>query len=301
MLKIFSISLGSSKRDKTTATELLGEPLEIQRIGTDGSLRRARELIGKLDEEAGAFGLGGIDLYLCAAGRKYAIRDALKLKRAASQAPVADGSTLKLMLEPQLTDTLAETFEPVPLKGARVLHVSAVDRWGMAARLAEHASEVVFGDLLYALNLPFPLHSIRAISRAARVLAPVVTKLPFSVLYPTGAKQTEPRPHHSEYFVWADWICGDFHYIRRNLPPRLDGKVVYTNTTTSEDVELLRGRGLAYLITTTPVIDGRSFGMNVLEASLLAIMRKAKDVPDEATFQVYLNRLGLKPNVMQLN
>jgi hypothetical protein len=301
MLKIVSVSLGSSKRDKTTATELLDEQISIQRVGTDGDLPRAIQLIGELDASVDAFGLGGIDLYLCAGGRKWPVRDAMKLQRAAKSAPVADGSMLKLLLEPLLVDWLAENFTAVPLKGAKALLVSAVDRWGMAESLVQHCSEVVFGDLLYAVGLPFPVRSICAMTRLAYWLAPIITQLPFAMLYPTGAKQQEHLPKHAEYFIWADWICGDFHYIRRNLPPRLDGKVILTNTTTSEDQELLAQRGLSYLITTTPVIDGRSFGMNVLEATLMALMRRNRDMADRATFHVYLNRLNLLPNIIKLN
>ena len=36
---------------------------------------------------------------------------------------------------------------------------------------------------------------------------------------------------------------------------RLDGKIIITNTTTPEDVADLKERGLAMLITTTPVLD----------------------------------------------
>jgi hypothetical protein len=301
MLKIVSISLGSSTRDKTTSTTLLEEQISIQRTGTDGDFARAIQLISELDASVDAFGLGGIDLNLCAGKRKWPVRDAQKLKRAAKIAPVADGGTLKLLLEPRLIDWLADNFSAIPLKGAKALLVSAVDRWGMAESLAKHCSEVIFGDLLYAVGVPVPLRSIRAIYQASLMLAPIITQLPFQILYPTGPKQQEHKPKHTEYFVWADWICGDFHYIRRNLPPRLDGKVVLTNTTTSEDQELLAQRGLAYLITTTPVIEGRSFGMNVLEATLLGLMRRNRDMVDDATFQVYLNRLDLKPNIIKLN
>jgi hypothetical protein len=301
MLKIVSVSLGSSKRDKTTATRLLDEDVSLQRTGTDGDLARAIQLIGELDPQVDAFGLGGIDLYLCAGGKKWPIRDAFKLKRAAKTAPVADGSILKLQLEPRLVDWLAENFTEVPLKGSKALLVSAVDRWGMAESLARHCGEVIFGDLLYAIGLPFPLRTIKAITVAANWIAPVITQLPFKLLYPTGSQQHEHKPKHTEFFIWADWICGDFHYIRRNMPPRLDGKVVLTNTTTAEDQELLAQRGLRYLITTTPVIDGRSFGMNVLEAALLALMRRNRDMADHATFEVYLNRLDLKPNIIKLN
>jgi len=47
-----------------------------------------------------------------------------------------------------------------------------------------------------------------------------------------------------------------------------------TNTTTSENVEELKKRGVSLLITTTPVIEGRSFGTNVLEGVFTALLGK---------------------------
>ena len=32
-------------------------------------------------------------------------------------------------------------------------------------------------------------------------------------------------PRHGKYYAWADVIAGDFHYIRRNMPPDLRGKI----------------------------------------------------------------------------
>jgi hypothetical protein len=301
MLKVVSVSLGSSSRDKTTRSTFLDQQVELSRQGTDGDMGKAIALISSLDGNVDAIGLGGIDLYLCAGKRKYVIRDARKLASAAKVTPVVDGSGLKLTLERRVVEALAADFEGPPLKGAKVLLVSSVDRWGMAETLSAHAKEIVFGDLLYALGIPIPLRTLRAVERLARVVAPIITQLPFSLLYPTGEKQKVHKPKHTEYFLWADWICGDFHYIRRNLPPRLDGKVILTNTTTAEDRELLRGRGCSYLVTTTPVLEGRSFGMNVLEGCLVALIRQRGDIVSPETIEVYLNKLDLKPSIERLN
>ena len=46
-----SISLGSSKRDKTVEVELLGEQVRIERIGTDGDLEKIQSLVNELREE----------------------------------------------------------------------------------------------------------------------------------------------------------------------------------------------------------------------------------------------------------
>jgi hypothetical protein len=299
-LRILSVSLGSSKRDKTARGELLGVPLQLERKGVDGKLYRAVELIGRLAPVVHAIGLGGIDLYLYAGDRRYTVRDALKLARAAGSTPVADGSLLKRILEPQQMEYLLNERPDIPIKSKKVLMVSAVDRAGMARVLDSAADEVVFGDFIFGMGIPIPLRSYRAVVNFARILLPLVTKLPFQLLYPTGEKQEKVRPRQRRWLEWADVIAGDYHYIRRNLPDDLAGKVVITNTTTEDDRELLRERGLNHLITTTPVVDGRSFGMNVLEGSLQALIRHFGDYPGEQNLRIYLNKLQLHPTVSLL-
>jgi hypothetical protein len=307
MLKVVSVSLGSSARDKVTKAIFLDHEVELSREGMDGDFPKALARIAELDGKVDAIGLGGIDLYLCVGDRKYTIRDAARLAAQAKRTPVVDGSGLKLTLERQLVDQLADPvraaalgFGGHPLKGSKALLVSAADRWGMAEALAAHADECIFGDLIFALGLPIPMRSLKAVRGFAAAVAPIITKLPFQWLYPTGDKQKEHKPQHSELFVWADWICGDFHYIKRNLPPRLDGKVVLTNTTTQADQDDLKARGCAYLCTTTPVIEGRSFGMNVLEGCVAALIRQRGDMLTPENYAVYLNKLALQPTVVEL-
>jgi hypothetical protein len=307
MLKVVSVSLGSSARDKVTRATLLNQEVELTREGTDGDFQRAMARIAELDGQVDAIGLGGIDLYLCVGKRKYTIRDAARLAAQAKTTPVVDGSGLKLTLEKQLVEMVADAqqaaalgFHGHPLVGAKALMVAGVDRWGMSEALSAHAGEMLFGDLIFALGIPVPIRSLKRLEQVGRLVAPIVTNLPFKWVYPTGDKQQEHKPKHSELFIWADWICGDFHYIKRNLPPRLDGKVVLTNTTTEDDVADLRARGLSYLITTTPVIDGRSFGMNVLEGCVAALIRQRGDLLSPDNYAVYLNKLNLQPTVVAL-
>jgi hypothetical protein len=308
MLKVVSVSLGSSARDKVTRATFLDNEVELSREGTDGDMQRALARIAELDGQVDAIGLGGIDLYLCVGKRKYTIRDAAKLAAQAKTTPVVDGSGLKLTLEKQLVEQLGDPaqaaalgFSGHPMQGAKALMVAGVDRWGMAEALSARVGEIIFGDLIFGLGIPIPIRSLQALETTGKLVAPIVTNLPFHWIYPTGDKQKEHKPKHSELFVWADWICGDFHYIKRNLPPRLDGKVVLTNTTTQADQDDLKARGLAYLITTTPVIDGRSFGMNVLEGCVAALIRQRGDMLSPENYAVYLNKLALKPTVVALN
>ena len=295
MKRVVSVSIGSSKRNASAEVELLGETFLLERVGTDGSFEKAIELIKKLDADpdVAAIGLGGIDLYLYAAGRRYTIRDALKLAGAAKQTPVVDGSGLKHTLERKV---VADLDPDINWRGRKVVMTSAVDRFGMAEALWEHGAQMVFGDIIFGLGLPIPIRTLSGLRLLARLLLPVFTKLPFTWLYPTGEKQEKQiQDWRRKYYDWADVVAGDFLYIKRFMPDRIPGKIILTNTTTSADVEMLRERGAAMLVTTTPRLNGRSFGTNVMEALFVALAGKFP--LEEQDYLEYINELGLGPNV----
>jgi hypothetical protein len=299
-LRIVSVSLGSSTRNKTVEVEMLGRRLSIERVGVDGDYDRACAMIAELDGKVAALGMGGTDLYLVAGKRRYVIEESRKLAEAAKVTPIVDGSGLKDTLERETIRWLAEQGE-LALKGKKVLVVSAVDRFGMAEAFAEAGCETIFGDLIFVLGLPVPLKSLRSVRFAAALLLPFLRRLPVRMLYPTGEKQEETKPRHGKYFEWAEVIGGDFHLIRRNLPERLDGKAIVTNTTTEEDVALLKDRGLAVLVTTTPELDGRSFGTNVMEGVLIALSGKRPEDMEPEDYSALLRRLEWQPRVVRLN
>src|SRR5690606_24364431 len=105
----------------------------------------------------------------------------------------------------------------------------------------------------------------------------------FKWFYPTGAAQdsTTTRPGLVKHYDWADVIAGDWHYIKRYAPRDMSGKDVLTNTTTAADVEMLGRAGVRRLITTTPRVNGRSVGTNLLEAAIVAVVGAAGELPKE--------------------
>lgn len=300
MKHIVSVSLGSSKRDHAFETDFMGEKFRIERIGTDGDWDRAIQLIRDLDGKIDAFGMGGIDLYVRLGGKRYVIRDAKKLLAAAVKTPMVDGSGLKNTLERKcILDVQHDGI--YDLRGKRVLMVSGVDRFGMAEAFEEVGARLTVGDLIYTIGVPIPLHSLRMLRLVGRLIAPIVVQLPFDMLYPTGAKQDEIIPRYSRYYHENDVIAGDFLYIRRYLPERIPGKVIITNTTTRDDLVLLKERGVAKVITTTPDMGGRSFGTNVIEALMVSIMGKPLEAITPDDYYAMLQQLNLKPGVIDLN
>lgn len=299
MRRIVSVSLGSSKRNHAVQAELLGETFIIERIGTDGDMDKAIAMVEELDGKVDAFGMGGIDLYIVAGRKRYMLRDAKKIAQAAKKTPIVDGSGLKNTLERRAVRYLGQ-HNIYDFRGKKVLLVCGVDRFGMAEALVESGANTTFGDLIFGLDIPIPLKSLESLARAARLLGPVICQLPFSLLYPTGSKQEVIIAKHQKYYEENEVIAGDFHYIRKYLPPSMEGKVVLTNTVTKEDIELLAQRGVRLLITTTPEFGGRSFGTNVMEALLVSLLGKPIDQITEEDYNRILDEVGFAPRVVPL-
>jgi hypothetical protein len=296
MKRAVGISLGSSKRDKSVKVNLNGQEILVERIGTDGDFEKARQMYLDLDGKVDAFGVGGVDLYLRLDEREYPLHAALKLVSGVRQTPLCDGRGLKHTLErrvfqlakPQLGDVhFKQAFVPV-----------AIDRLGLAEAVAEVADRTVFGDLMVALGVPLPIYGIPAFKRVARIMLPFVSHFPMSMIF-YGSDGAEQEPKYVKYFEESDLIAGDFLFMRKYMPKKLTGKTVVTNTTTEDNIELLKSRGVKTVITTTPRYDGRSFGTNTTEAMLTAYAGKGRRLSD-AELNGLIDELGLKPTVMRM-
>jgi len=303
MKRVVSVSLGSSKRDKTSQVEILGEEFEISRIGTDGDMKRFGEMIAELDGKVDAIGLGGIDRYLWVDDRRYTVRDADRLARIAKVTPVVDGSGVKNTLERRTIEYLQDNGL-VDFGDKNVLMVCAVDRFGMAQTIAKLAKHVVYGDLMFSLGVPIPMRSYATVRRVARTMLPVIVRLPFKWLYPTGKEQEKSQPKYESYFDWADVIAGDFHIIKKRMPAAdsgtLEGKVIITNTVTAEDTQMMIDRKVRMLVTSTPQYDGRYYATNVYEGVLITLLGKKPEDVTVADYDDLLARLAWHPTITDL-
>jgi len=296
---IVSVSLGSSKRDKRSEVVLAGEPFLIERVGTDGDLKRFQQLFAELDGKVDALGVGGADLYIWVGHRRYTFRSIQRLVSVATKTPVVDGSGLKNTLEREALRWIQE-HRVLDFSRSTVLLVAAVDRFGMAQELAQLARCVIYGDLVFAVGLPIPLRSYRTVEFLGRLLLPIITRLPFQWFYPTGEKQEKRTPRAERLFQEADVIAGDWHYIHRYMPDRIPDKTVITNTVRKADIEFLRAAGAARVITTTPVIEGESFATNVMEGVIVALTGRCPETLTPDDYRAALCQLDWSPSVVEL-
>lgn len=307
MKRVVSISLGSSSRDSSSELELLGERFQVSRIGTDGDMAAFADKIRELDGKVDAIGLGGIDRYLWTDRRRYTIRDADRLARIARTTPVVDGSGVKNTLERKTILYLRENGL-VDFSGSNVLVVCAVDRFGMAQTVAKLTKRAIYGDLMFSLGVPIPMRSYATVRAVAATFLPIVSRLPFKWIYPTGSKQESSQPKYQKYYEWADVIAGDYHFIKKTLPTvesgLLKGKILITNTLTSSDTAQLAERKLRMFVTSMPEEmkspDGRYYATNVFEGVLITLLGKKPEEASAEDYEPLLARMNWKPTITVL-
>lgn len=305
MKKILSISVGSSSRDHTTKHVFLGEECELSRQGTDGDFDKAVQRYADCDGRVDAFGVGGVEFFLRVGKKRYYFRDVQRIRKAIKVSKVGDGNGVKGLLERRAFSALEKHLnekENKTLKGMPALLTTAVDRYGMGEAMVDAGLDLTIGDLMFALGLPIPVRKLSTVRLIAGLLLPVITQLPFTWFYALGSEQDKPpQQKWDKYYQQAQVLGGDFIQIRQYMPDDLTGKIVVTNTTTAKNVEELRKRNLHILVTVTPRLEGRSFGTNVMEATLLALMDKPQSEVNETDFQDLIERIPLTPNIEVLN
>ncbi|MEO8354817.1 MAG: quinate 5-dehydrogenase [Chloroflexota bacterium] len=301
MKRAVSISIGSSKRNKAVEVTLLGEQVRIERIGTDGDMEAAALKYQELDGKVDAFGVGGADLGALVDGKWFPLYSVQPMVRFVKKTPLVDGGGLKNTLENRAAEFLdARIGDYINSRGRKVLVALGMDRWGLAKSFVEAGYETIFGDFMFGLGLPIAVRKISQLKTLGNLLMPIIGRVPFAWIYPTGEKQEKRTPKWGKYYDWATVIAGDCHYIKRFMPDDLTGKVIVTNTTTPEDVEAFRLAGVKYLVTTTPVLEGRSFGTNMMEAALVAISGKGRPLTWPELTEM-IDKLCLEPQLQELN
>jgi len=300
MKRVVSVSLGSSKRNKRSRVTILGEDFLIERIGVDGDLDAFERMFRDLDGEVDAFGVGGADLYVWVNSKRYAFRQIERLVSGARRTPVVDGSGLKHTLERKMIFYLQENGI-VKFEKERVLLMMAVDRVGMARALSEVCPHVVFGDLMFGLGIPIRLRSYKTLCVLAKIALPLITRLPFRWFYPVGEKQEKRQPKFPWVFHEATVLAGDWHYIFRYCPEKLSNQTIITNTLRKADIDWLRGAEARRAITSTPNIEGETFGTNVMEGVLVTLLRKRPQDLTIEDYEVVLQKLNWQPNIFEFS
>jgi hypothetical protein len=232
--------------------------------------------------------------------RIYELTSAKKLISGIKETPIVDGNGVKKTVErySMQSDEIKAFIGENP---GNALLTSAVDRYSMAQSVADAGYEITAGDMMFALGIPIKVRGLKNVRRLARVIMPIVRRFPLNWLYPLGEEQDKHTPKFEKHFRNNDLIAGDYLYVRRYAPEdTLEGKIILTNTTTQTDIDWLKENGVRAVITTTPRLEGRSFGTNVFEAALTAYSGKNRPLTKEEITEL-ISEFDIHANLHVLN
>jgi hypothetical protein len=210
-----------------------------------------------------------------------------------------DGRHLKYVLERRVFE-LAKPIIGDPPHFSNVFMPVSVDRVGLVETLTKISDQVILGDLIFMLGIPIPIYGLKNFKRVAHAVMPIIKYFPLTWLFPPDVKDEVHKPKFEKFWKNAELIAGDMHYFIKYSPFDLSGKWVITNTTTDANIALLKERGVKRVITTTPRYDGRSFGVNAMEAVLTAYAGKGRPLTRPELDEM-VTETKLTPTVMDLN
>jgi predicted amino acid dehydrogenase len=303
MKRIVSVSLGSSQRDYRIQTTLLGQHIEIQRIGTNGDVQRAAALIRELDGQVNAIGLGGLTPVFRVGNARYPHHEAIQIARGAVRTPVVSGGLIKQTFDRWCIQQ-ANNHQRGMFNYRRILVPSGIDRYAMSQSLAQYDAELRFGDPIVHSGiqlLPTP-RSIKQLDLYAATTLPLTALMPYRVLHPVALGQEGFDQRAVTLFEWADVIAGDFAYIRRFAPRNLTNKIVIADDPTPAEINDLKSRGVRTLVTLSPYLSEQHpyVSADVLEALAVTLLETGSQ-PSEGDIINFIAATGWEPDVVQLN
>ncbi|MCZ7575182.1 MAG: hypothetical protein M5U01_42070 [Ardenticatenaceae bacterium] len=290
MKEILVIHVGEG--DETATVSFLGQDVQIRRAGCGADVGRARALIEAADGQIDAIGLEGMpaQLNLGAAHRPHEV--GATLPAAAHTTPVVDGSGVRDGLE-RWGVILADRAQPGIFSEKHILMVPGLNHNGLAQALGRHSPSIRYADPMVFFGLPdFPgVGSRQTLDQAAGPTLERLKDAPFQRINP---RPSPPGPSRAtDPFRRADVLAGDIGLIRRYAPPKLEHKTVVVESAGQADLDDLRRRGVAIVVTMMPSLEGKGslgrWSAATIEA-LLAALRPNRDLP--LTENTYLDLIA---------
>lgn len=290
MKKVLHIHLNDD--EVTRVVQFLGQDIELHSIGCHGDVGLVEQMLAAHEGQVDAIALDGMPdvLELGAARVSHAAGSALAQRM--QETPVVNGRTIRAGLE-RWGVILADRAQPGIFAQKHILMVPGLNHNGLAQALSRRSANIRYADPVIYFALPqFPgVGSPMTLDQAAGPTLEQLKDAPFRRINPQPGDPGTQRA--ADPFQWADVLAGDIGAIRRYAPQELKHKTIVVEHAAEADLEDLRQRGAAILVTMMPSLDGRdSLGQwpaAVIEAILVAL-RPAVDAP--LTEDTYLDLMA---------
>ena len=267
---IVNVSLAGSERDYDQHVTFLERDVHLRRIGTNGNVHAAQELVRKWADEADVIAVTGlrearaIGLY---DGELAAVE---KVKRATRLVPVTDGAALSDVLQ-EWAIRHVQTQMPGYWNNARVVVLGGQNHNGTVRILREFTENFDFADPSLRLDLPKRVARNAVLGMATDVVTWPAQKMPVSV------KERVKSPTRGLASMLTRRAVDDAHVVVATFEEldafgveQLRGKTVVSSAISDDRLAELAAKDVDMVLDTTPQPFDVTINAAVLEAMMMA-------------------------------
>ena len=305
MKQIVSISLGNSKDDYEFVAEFMDQEFTIKRIGTDGDVDMAADLLEQWDSEADAISLGGLNFNYAIGSSRAIEKQTKKVEALKSRitSPVTIGEKLRRVSFEWAIRHLQFKFGNNYFNHTKVLFLSGMLNYNIAKVLSEYTDNLTFADPLFENGIPKFLNSMDDLEMYAKGAHDLLEWVPSKRF----AASAMPLRHWNDYvrkkaIQKANILVVpsyDFYdYLKDCGLEELGGKTIITATVYQDRLQYLQERGVDVIIDCTPKILEQVVGFNVLEAMISAALEVPLNEISEDDLLEVISEHNMDPRVI---
>ncbi|MBF0224179.1 MAG: dehydrogenase [Desulfobacterales bacterium] len=304
MKTIVSISLGSSTDDYEFDANFLGESFKIKRLGTDGNIDRACDLILRWNHRADAIGIGSIKYPYTVDNKQLVDKSLQKIEKMCLnlKTPVTMGNSLRNVAFEWSLRHLQFKLNGY-FTNIRAFFLSGMDHYNLAKIMLEFSENLMFADPVMENGIPKFLNSFKELELYAKGLHNVLNWIPTKSISGSTVPIKDWNRHvihkaiqSSQAVLVPDYNFYD--YIKDCSLEELGGKTVISSTIYDDRIEFLKDRGVDMIVDCTPKVLDRVIGVNVIEAMIIAALGKPKEeITDDDLLEV-ISEQKMEPRVI---
>jgi predicted amino acid dehydrogenase len=302
---IIQISLGPSLDDNEFETEFLEQPFHVRRLGTDGDVEKASDLLLKWNKKADAIALGGIRSVRSLAAKRALNRELDRLLELGSKldTPVTSGDMLRLVGQEWSLRHIQFKFGNNYFNNARVFFFSGRSSRSIAAVMAEYSENLTFADASLENGLPWLIDGLKELERYSGRLRDALDWVPGKSMLTDSEPVRAIIDHVVRQAVQESHILvvphhGFFKYLDPYTVEDLNAKTVITSTVYDDRIDYLKDKGVDVIIDTTPKLLSNVVGVSVLEAMLRAAFDIPRDEGSDDELLDIISNMQMQPRIL---
>jgi predicted amino acid dehydrogenase len=297
---IVNVSLTGSERDYDEHVTFLQHDFRIVRVGTNGDVASAEELVRKWAEESVAIAVTGIREARAAGLYDGELEAIERVRRATTAVPVTNGHALRDVLQ-EWAIRHVQTEMPGFFNNARIVVLGGVNHDRTTRILREFTPNLEFADPLLRLDLPARLDSNPFLGLAANVGMWPIRRLPGqvqSLIKAPGSRISNAMARKAARD--CDVVVATYDELTGFGLEDLAGKTVVTSAISDDRLAELASRGVDMVLDATPQPFHVTVVAALLEAMMLATVSGSGSLTNDDLLDMIVSA-GLEPRVLYPN